>query len=672
MGSLLSPGAALANDDAPSALRRSYAPQEFDRFAPRTALDMANQIPGFSIREGGDDRGLGQADTNVLINGRRISGKSNGPLAALGRVPADDVVRLEILDGASLEIAGLSGQVLNVVTGSTGDVNGRFRYEPQFRTRGAPFRWGNGEVSLSGGGERTEWTVSFENEQWRFNDSGPEFVYDGAGALIETRQENNNRNIDRPILSGSFTRTAANGNVLNLTGETQAFFLRGTETSQRDIGGADANTRVLRQTEDEYNYEIGGDYEFSALSGRLKLIGLYRYENSPTVGAVTFSFDDGSPDAGSVFERQANEAELIARAEYSVNALSADWQLAVEGARNFLDIDSSLQVRDAVGVLAPAPLPGASSRVEEDRAETTLSVSRALSPNWQLQSSLGVEYSEIRQSGQFGLTRDFVRPKGSLSLNWRPSDKTNVSAKLERVVGQLNFFDFIASVNVNQDQVNVSNANLVPPQSWLFEVEFQQAFDALGSLTVRGFYEDITDIVDQIPIETGGQAPGNIDAASRFGATLDATILSEPFGWRGARVDISVAYADSSVVDPLTQASRRISDEDYFDLEAEFRQDFPDTDWAFGFSVSHEEDTPQVRLDEISVVKESFAFGQAYVENKDVAGLTLRASVSNVLDRDNDFFRTVFNDRLTNDVLFREERFRNFGTIFTFTVEGSF
>lgn len=58
--------------------RRSYTPEDFARFAPRSALDMAQQVPGFQIREGDGARGLGQADTNVLINGRRISGKSNG------------------------------------------------------------------------------------------------------------------------------------------------------------------------------------------------------------------------------------------------------------------------------------------------------------------------------------------------------------------------------------------------------------------------------------------------------------------------------------------------------------------------------------------------------------------------------------------------------------------
>jgi len=42
----------------------------------------------------------------------------------------------------------------------------------------------------------------------------------------------------------------------------------------------------------------------------------------------------------------------------------------------------------------------------------------------------------------------FVR-KGFVALNYKPSETLFLSAKLERLVDQLSFFDFIASVDVN-------------------------------------------------------------------------------------------------------------------------------------------------------------------------------------------------------------------------------
>ena len=96
---------------AESTTRSTFAPEDFVRFAPRSALDMAQQVPGFAIREGDGARGLGQADTNVLINGRRISGKANGPVEALRRVPVEGSDGLKVgreLGCATIGLLGLT------------------------------------------------------------------------------------------------------------------------------------------------------------------------------------------------------------------------------------------------------------------------------------------------------------------------------------------------------------------------------------------------------------------------------------------------------------------------------------------------------------------------------------------------------------------------------------
>jgi hypothetical protein len=95
---------------------KTYTPADFARFAPRTALDMLNQVPGFVIQQADERRGLGQATANVLINGERIPGKSNDVVTELGRISAANVIRIEIVDGATLNVPGLSGQVANMFT----------------------------------------------------------------------------------------------------------------------------------------------------------------------------------------------------------------------------------------------------------------------------------------------------------------------------------------------------------------------------------------------------------------------------------------------------------------------------------------------------------------------------------------------------------------------------
>src|SRR4051794_20616601 len=119
---------------AAAANRRIYTPADFARFAPKTAYDMLVQVPSFTIRTPNTtERGLGQASENVLINGERIANKSSGAVDQLRRTSVDNVERIEIVDAASLGIAGLSGQVANVILKAATKSSGQFEWSPNFR-----------------------------------------------------------------------------------------------------------------------------------------------------------------------------------------------------------------------------------------------------------------------------------------------------------------------------------------------------------------------------------------------------------------------------------------------------------------------------------------------------------------------------------------------------------
>jgi hypothetical protein len=662
-----------ATEQTASNTRSTFVPEDFVRFAPRSALDMARQVPGFTIRGGDGARGLGQADANVLINGQRIAGKSNGPVEALQRITTADVVRLELVDGASLDIGGLSGQVLNVVTTSTGRITGQFRAAPQFRTAGTPARLLDGRIGIAGGGAKSSWNLSLSNDSTRRGDEGPERVFDGAEQLIATRAEKANFDSDRITLAGTFTRSADNGNVLNLSGQAEGFIFRETERSvQTSLTDPVLRSRLFRSSEDALSFEIGVDYQFALGPGRLKLIGFHGEGDAPGVASVVTTFADGSAPAGSRFASDTTESETIARAEYTVPALGGSWVAAMEGARNLLAIDAALEIRDGLGVLQPVVLPGASAEVTEDRVDAGLTYSRALTSKLQFQMSAGGEFSALSQSGAFGLTRQFWRPKGFVALDWKAGAKINVAGRIERVVGQLDFGDFLARVDLNQDREDGSNGALVPPQSWVSELEVSLELGTLGKANLRGFFEDITDIVDQIPLTGGGQAIGNIPSAQRYGLNGDVTLLSDGLGWSGTRLDLRFALSQSDVADPLLGTRRELSSNEQVNLRGNVRHDFSDKVWAVGGNFDWQDFAPDVRLDEVSLRSFTFGFASVFVENKNVAGLTMRGSLGNLLDRRNKFDRTVFADRAADLASFTETRRRRFGQIVTFEIEGSF
>src|SRR5947209_13518526 len=88
--------------------KRVYTLADFARFAPKTAYDVLAQVPGFTIQTvDTSNRGLGQASENVLINGQRVNNKSGGAVDQLQRTPATNVDRIQIVQAASLGIAGL-------------------------------------------------------------------------------------------------------------------------------------------------------------------------------------------------------------------------------------------------------------------------------------------------------------------------------------------------------------------------------------------------------------------------------------------------------------------------------------------------------------------------------------------------------------------------------------
>jgi hypothetical protein len=351
----------------------------------------------------------------------------------------------------------------------------------------------------------------------------------------------------------------------------------------------------------------------------------------------------------------------------------ADWQVSAEAAFNSLDTASELGRLRPDGSVEPIPFPGSAARVEEARYEGILSYGRSLSPKFNFQLAAGAEYSQLSQVGGGGITRDFVRPKGQLTAAWTPNPNTTLNLRLQRRVGQISFFDFVSSVNLRDDRQNAGNINLVPPQSWEAEIEGVRRLGAWGSTTLRAYYHLIEDVIDIIPIGANGQGVGNIDSARRMGLDSRSTINFDPAGLPGARMDLRLILQHTEVEDPLTGELRPISGTTQRAGELSLRYDVPKSDWAFGGSASYSEQALSYRLTEFGLQTEGPVFASLFVENKDVFGLTVRATAGNILDARSTWDRFVFEGRRNTSLLdFNERRDRLIGPIFSFQVRGKF
>src|SRR6185437_12191949 len=191
-----------------------------------------------------------------------------------------------------------------------------------------------------------------------------------------------------------------------------------------------------------YVVDINGDYEFALGPGRLKLIGLDHWEHNPLVDTNILFFDTtGADPQGGRFVRSQRPLEAIGRAEYHWRTGKNDWQVSFERAFNSLAQVGRLFDLEPDGSFVEVPFPTGTGTVREIRYEGLGTFSRPLTSNIDLQAAAGAEISTLGLVGGEEPPRKFFRPKGSIVLGWHPDKTWDISLKLRRRVGQIDFAD---------------------------------------------------------------------------------------------------------------------------------------------------------------------------------------------------------------------------------------
>jgi hypothetical protein len=515
-----------------------------------------------------------------------------------------------------------------------------------------------------------EYSLSAANNAFIGGAGGPTTIYDSALRLTETRDESWSNAGDQPNVNAKLSLRNWNGITANAALQWRKGMFGYDERGFRTGGGiADRDRFVNKYNENEF-LDLGGDVEFAAGPGTLKLIGLNRTRDSFGTQQVVTHFRSAAPDEGGSSQFNSATLERVVRAEYRFK-LWGDWQVSAENAFNSLTSAFRLFTLTPTG-LSEIALPNSSGDVQEDRYDFALAYGAPLLDDLKLRLTLGAEQSAMEQVGAGGKTREFFRPKGQLLLTWQARKDTSIAFKLERTVGQLGFGDFLASVDINNNIANAGNSDLVPQQAWLLDVETTHDMGGWGNTTLRTYAQSIEDIIDTIPIGATGENVGNLDRALVYGAEWRSTLNFDPLGWAGAKLNTSFEIRWSEVRDPLTGLKRPISDDTHYAADIGLRWDIPDSDWAFGGGGNYYESYYGVRLSEVGRSWEGPIWANVFVEHKDVFGLVGRIQINNLLDADSTWNRTVYAGRRTDPISFIEYRNRPIGHIFSFSLSGTF
>ena len=109
----------------------SYDEEYFQRFEPLSVGDMMKRVPGVSFQSDIGEyaepslRGIGSEYTQILVNGRRMTGGTNDNTVIVDRIPAELVERVEIIRSPSSDIDSQGvGGTLNIILKEGAELSG--------------------------------------------------------------------------------------------------------------------------------------------------------------------------------------------------------------------------------------------------------------------------------------------------------------------------------------------------------------------------------------------------------------------------------------------------------------------------------------------------------------------------------------------------------------------
>ncbi|MGZ9113098.1 MAG: TonB-dependent receptor plug domain-containing protein [Brevundimonas sp.] len=623
-----------------------FTPDFFADQRPNSALDMVNRIPGFAVVDGDGSRGFEGSVGNILVNGSRPASKNDTGSAVLGRTLAGQVERIELVRGGApgIDMQGFA-VVVNVITKSESSRQSILTANAAIFDGGQDLYGGSYQFTAKEG-ERT-WGVTLSDgmSMSDANGQGPIIRRDANGAVIRQEDFYNDQYGGGTSIRGNFA-TPLYGGKIDLTArygvnDYHSLTLQTSPTARReslfeeDGSGGEFGVVYTRPLTTKLNLETRFIHQFND------------FDNLSTSRTRVSGVD--SPEQR--FIAEGNASETIARALLRFERSPA---LTFEGggevAYNMLEIQQAFTV-GGVGV----PLPSASVKVEETRGEVFGKATWRVRPTLTVEGGLRVEASTITQSGDAEQEKSFFFPKPRVLATWTPMPNNQFRFRFERELGQLDFGDFAASSDLDEENVLGGNADLEPEQRWITEATYERRFWTDGIVSVGLRHDEIVDAIDVIPLDGGLSAVGNIGDGTLDQLAVNVLVPTDKFGFTGGRLGFRNTWNHTEVTDPTTGDTRAISGVRPSQATFTIAQDI--TSWKLQWGGAYITKLSQTSYDpdQTSGFRGADYF-EVWAEYKPTATLSLRAQL-NVWD-DFEVQRTVFADRTqARPVAFVENRY---------------
>ena len=659
-----------AAPDAGVPERVHYEASWFGQFAPRTALDMVNQTPGFSPDlRAGNRRGLSGSAGNVLIDGERPSAKSQTLQDILQRIPAKQVARIEILRGA--EIAGdpsgaaVLANVVRTHSAGVGAWSAGFEHAP--RQQPAP----NGSLSWSDRIGPTDYAVGVSSNSFHRDLPGRRRVLDALGNVTMLRVDASPREYFQHAVNAELVQ-AGFGGRLAFTG--QASYSRYDEDSTL-LTASSAGDRL----EDQFTpysgatrtNESGLNFERSVGAWDMTLAALVTRSESESDVSSTHRDNSFVVDSASAQSVARDGGESVGRVTAARNFASFRLEVGMEGALNTLAVRTALS-RDLGTGWSVIHVPNANLQIREGRHEAFAGYTWTSQSPWSMEARITAEMSRLDFAGDVNRSTDLVYWKPLLRASRLFGDRNQVQLRMFRDVGQLDFSDFVSAPSLADDVVNGGNPALRPETSWRAEFVADLRIGADTALGIKGFHYWLDDAVDLVPTGAPGMqidAPANIGEGTVTGVDLT---YSAPLAAivPGGVIGFVATLQESAISDPITGELRTISDFQTAQLKAEFRQDVAARRFAWGINYSRSSPTQRFRRAEIETYRNSPSL-DLFFESTAIEAVKVRLSASSVLAAPELRERTFFSPDRAGEIASTESGERRPGRWWTLSLSGN-
>jgi len=704
----------------------TYDAAYFAQYTPVTLLDMLQRVPGVQEilnknrqqRRGGGggannrgERGFGSGGDQILIDGKRLAGKSNNIDDTLGRISADQVERVELIRGAASGLDVQSqGLVINIILKEgTSNSTTFWQFASETKQGHSPgfealfsHSGSKGNLDYVISGERTANKGYFYRDEIIFNDLD---VNTGAKDVDTAFQQHGFK------ANSNLTYNFQEGAVLRLNG----LFETEDQTNKEDRieTGDDPENVLWDRSEDKNEWEFGGDFTTNAGAlGRFK--ALFVINKSVEDEFVERIQDIGtSPFIYTLEDEHEKKQEKIFRASFT-KSINQKQTIEIGGEAAINTFDKSFNSLDRDFAVDEFEIEAEDNvEIQENRYEIFANHTYNISSTIVLQSSVTTEFSNIVADNVFANgdvdTRDtnftYFKPRVNLRYDVTQSDQLRLT--VEKKVSQLNFNNFVTRYDQRAEEFKFGNTQIRPEQLWEFLVAYEHRFpNDGGSFEIEGFYRSFKDKISRVDFtqyynfsfekingsadffalsptqalrdyvdDTGDSytsKSGNVDSATSYGANVKGSVRLGFMGVPDAVLSANYTYEKSNVTDQFTFLNRNFIRQSQHRTSVNFRHDMTDIGLSYGGRASYNTDgftadisyywpySPQLNL-------------SVFTEYNIMPGIKLRAEFKQLTGRRGVSTQFLYNDHISfNDLSERVEKVTRVPREVELTLSGTF